>query len=323
MEYRALGSTGLQVSAVGLGAWEIGGAVTLTFERLGAVAHGYGRVDDREAVSLVHRCEDLGINFVDTAPIYGDGHSEELLGRALEGRRDRWIVATKGGHGASDGRAWTDFSEVRILSQVDESLQRLRSDYVDVYLLHGPRPEDIAAGECLRALSKVKAAGKARFVGVSLGSNEVGVELCERKLADVLQQSISLTSPAAIAELLPAARAAGVGIVARGAFASGFLAGAVSAETRFADDDRRSWMDEGYQAQLTDLADRLRELVTPERTLAQLCIRFVLDQPGVSTVIAGSKSLAHMAENAKAADLPALTDAEVEQLRELGFATPQ
>ena len=323
MEYRALGSTGLQVSAVGLGAWEIGGAVTLTFERLGAVAHGYGHVDDRAAVELVHHCEDLGINFVDTVPIYGDGHSEELLGRALEGRRDRWIVATKGGHGATDGRAWTDFSEARILSQMDESLQRLRTDYVDVYLLHGPGPEDIAQGECLSALSKLKAAGKARFVGVSLGRNGVGVDLCERGVADVLQQSIGLTSPSAIAELLPAARAAGVGIVARGAFASGFLAGAVSDSTQFPDDDRRSWMDEGYKAQLTRLADGLRRLVTPDRTLAQLCIRFVLDQPGVSTVITGSKSLAHMAENAKAADLPTLTAEEVQRLRRLGFATPQ
>ncbi len=320
MEYRALGSTGLQVSAVGLGAWELGGAATLTFESLGSIAHGYGHVDDREAIGLVHRCEGLGINFVDTAPIYGDGHSEELLGKALVGRRNRWILATKGGHGASDGQAWTDFSEVRILSQMDESLRRLRTDHVDVYLLHGPRPEDIAQGECLSALSKLKALGKARFVGVSLGRNQLGVELCERRLADVLQQSIGLTSPAAIVELLPAAQAAGVGIVARGAFASGFLTGAISDRTEFADDDRRGWMDEGYKAQLTGFADKLRELITTDRTLAQLCIRFVLDQPGVSTVIAGSKSIEHMVENAGAADLPALTAEEVRRLRELGFS---
>ena len=320
MEYRALGRTGLRVSVVGLGAWEIGGAATLTFERLGAIAHGYGHVDDREAIELVHRCQDLGINFVDTAPIYGDGHSEELLGKALEGRRHRWIVATKGGHGATEGQAWTDFSEARILSQIDESLRRLRTDHVDVYLLHGPTPEDIARGGCLSALSKLKAAGKARFVGVSLGRNDVGLELCQRGVVDVLQQSISLTSTAAIVRLLPAARAAGVGIVARGAFASGFLTGAVSDRTAFADDDRRSWMDEGYKVQLTDLADRLRELVTTDRTLAQLCIRFVLDQPGVSTVIAGSKSIEHMAENAATADLPALTAEEATRLRELGFS---
>jgi len=101
MKYRELGSTGLQVSAVGLGAWEIGGAVNLTFEDLGTIAHGYGRVDDRQGLEAVRRGEDLGINFVDTAPIYRDGHSEELLGKALAGRRQLWIVATKGGHGAT------------------------------------------------------------------------------------------------------------------------------------------------------------------------------------------------------------------------------
>jgi len=320
MEYRPLGRTGLQVSAVGLGGWQIGGTVALTFEGLGTVAHGYGRVDDRKAIELVHQCEDLGINFVDTAPIYGDGHSEQLLGQALQGRRDRWIVCTKGGHGATDGRAWTDFSQARILSQMEESLSRLRTDYVDVYLLHGPKPADIAKGECLDALRKLKAQGKARFVGVSLGGNHLGVELCRRKLTDVLQQAVSLTSPAAITELLPTARDEGVGIIARGVFAAGFLAGGISTATPFPQDDRRSWMNEDYKRQLSSLAGKLRALVSPDRSLAQLCIRFVLDQPGVSTVITGSKSLKHMVHNAKAADLPALSAAETEKLRKLAFS---
>jgi len=319
MEYRALGNTGLRVSAVGLGAWEIGGAVSLTFEGLGTIAHGYGAVDDREAVALIHRCEDLGINFVDTAPIYGDGHSEELLGLALAGRRERWTVCTKGGHGAAGGQAWTDFSEPRILAQIDESLRRLRTDHVDLYLLHGPPPADVARGECLDALRKAKQQGKARFVGVSLGGNQLGAELCRRRLVDALQQSISLAGASAIGELLPAAWEANVGIIARGVFAAGFLTGAVKADTAFPQDDRRSWMNRNYKQELTGHAERLGALVTPDRSLAQLCIRFVLDQPGVSTVISGSKTLAHMEENARAADLPALSAAEQEELHRLGF----
>jgi len=320
MEYRVLGKTGLRVSAVGLGAWEIGGAVNLTFEGLGTIAHGYGSADDRQAVALVHRCEELGINFVDTAPIYGNGHSEELVGRALAGRRERWVLCTKGGHGATGGQAWTDFSEPRILSQMEESLWRLRTDHVDLYLLHGPRPVDVAHGDCLAALQKIKEQGKARFVGASLGGNQLGVELCHRRLVDALQQSISLTGPSAISELLPAAREANVGVIARGVFAAGFLTGAVRADTEFAQDDRRSWMNPNYKQELSGQAQRLAPLVTTSRSLAQLCIRFVLDQVGVGTVICGSKTLAHMEENARAADLPALSPAEQEQLRQLGFS---
>jgi aryl-alcohol dehydrogenase-like predicted oxidoreductase len=320
MKYRKLGRTGLEVSAVGLGAWEVGGAAQLTFEGLGSIAHGYGHVDDADAIDLIHGLEDLGINFVDTAPIYGDGHSEDVLGRALEGRRDRWVVCTKGGHGATDGRAWTDFSRARILSQIDESLARLQMDFVDVYLLHNPRPEDVEKGECLEALEQIKSQGKARFVGVSLGRNEMGVQLCKSGRVDVLQQAISLTSPAPIAQLLPAAREAGVGIIARGVFAGGFLAGGVSDRTEFQADDRRSWMNADYKKQLSTTADGLRALVRPDRSPAQLCIRFVLDQEGVSTVITGSKSLTHMTANAQAVDLPALNEAELEQLRSLGFS---
>jgi len=320
VQHRPLGKTGLEVSAVALGAWEIGGAAQLTFQGLGSIAHGYGHVEDRDAIHLVHRLESLGINFVDTAPIYGDGHSEEVLGRALQGRRDRWIICTKGGHGATRGRAWTDFSRKRILRQIDDSLHRLQMDTVDVYLLHNPTPEDVKKGECLEALEHIKRDGKARFVGVSLGSNRMGVELCRSGRVDVLQQAISLTSPAAIAELLPVARERGIGVIARGAFAAGFLTGGVSARTKFKSDDRRSWMDEGYKQQLSATAESLQPLVRPGRSLAQLCIRFVLDQPGVNTVIAGSKSYEHMVENAKAADLPPLRAEELDQLRGLGFS---
>jgi len=320
MEYRPLGRTGLEVSAVGLGAWEIGGAVSIVLAGRGVVPHGYGSADDRESIRLVHRCEELGINFVDTAPAYGrDGHSEQVLGQALKGRRDRWIVATKGGHGSTEGKLWSDFSKARLLSQMDESLTRLQTDRVDVYLLHNPRPEDIARGECLEALAQLKDQGKARSVGVSLGGNQMGVDLCRRGSVDVLQQAIGLTSPAAIGELLPAARDAGVGVVARGVFASGFLAGVVSDGTEFPEDDRRSWLDAGYREELSARADALRGLVRAGRSLAQLCIRFVLDQAGVTTVIAGSKSVEHMEENARAGDLPPLADEEQDQLRKLGF----
>ncbi len=317
MEYRPLGRTGLQVSAVSLGAWEIGGAVNLTFDKLGTIAHGWGRTDDRVSLDLIGRCRDTGVNFIDTAPIYGDGHSEELVGRALRGCRDAWIVCTKGGHGAEHGRAWSDFSRVRILAQADESLRRLRMDAVDVYLLHGPSRADIERGECLEALQEIRRMGKARFVGVSLGPNDLGCALIRQGAVDVLQQSISLQTPAAIAELLPVAAANGVGIVARGVFGAGFLAGSLLADSAFAADDRRSWQDLAGKRALAAKGAALQALAGGTYTTAQLALLYVLRHPAVSTVIAGTSRWEHMRENIAALQAPPLSADLVRQLEAL------
>lgn len=311
MQYRVLGRTGLQVSAVSLGAWEIGGAVNLTFDRLGTIPHGWGATDDAESMELIKRCRDAGVNFVDTAPIYGDGHSEEVLGLALRDCRDQWIVCTKGGHGAAAGIAWSDFSMGRLLEQVDQSLARLRMDHVDVYLLHGPSAEDIRRGECMEALERIRQQGKARFIGVSIGPNALGVELIRAGAVDVLQQQISLVDPAAASDLLPAAVAGNVGIVARGVFGSGFLAGALAPDAAFAADDRRSWQSPQSRHSLAARAESLRSLTGPSRSPAQLAIQYVLQFPGVSTVIAGTSKWRHMQENIAAPDCLPLTASDL------------
>jgi aryl-alcohol dehydrogenase-like predicted oxidoreductase len=314
MQYRTLGRTGIDISAVSLGAWEIGGAVTLTFEGLGTIPHGWGATDDAASLELIARCREAGVNFIDTAPIYGDGHSEEIIGQALQGCREEWVVCTKGGHGATEGRAWSDFSKDKLFWQMDESLRRLRTDHVDVYLLHGPSAEDIARGECLEALQIMQQQGKARFVGVSIGPNEMGVELIERGVVDVLQQSLSLISPQAAESLLPAAVKGNVGLVARGVFGQGFLPGTVKADQTFHDDDRRSWQSADSKAALAAKAEALRALTGPERSLAQLCVQYVLSLPGVTTVIAGTSKWSHMAENLAALDCPPLTAEELAQI---------
>lgn len=314
MRYRTLGRTGLQVSAVSLGAWEIGGAVTLTFDGLGTIPHGWGATDDAASLDLIARCRDAGVNFLDTAPIYGDGHSEELIGQALAGCREEWVVCTKGGHGAAEGKAWTDFSRDKLLWQLEESLRRLRTDCVDVYLLHGPSAEDIARGECLEAMELMRQQGKVRFVGVSIGPNELGVELIERGVLDVLQQSISLMGAQARERLLPAAVAHNVGIVARGVFSAGFLTGAVRPEDEFGGDDRRSWQSAESKQAVAARAAALRDLTGPRRSLAQLAVQYVLQLPGVSTVIAGTSKWPHMQENLAAPDCPALTEEELARI---------
>ncbi|NPV47278.1 MAG: aldo/keto reductase [Armatimonadetes bacterium] len=317
MQYRTLGRTGLEVSAVSLGAWEIGGAVNLTFESLGTIPHGWGATDDDQSLDLIARCRDAGVNLIDTAPIYGDGHSETLIGQALQDCRDEWVVCTKGGHGATDGIAWSDFSKARLLSQVDESLARLRMDAVDVYLLHGPSADDIARGECLEALEIIRQQGKARFVGVSIGPNAMGVDLIKRGVVDVLQQVISIVNPEARDELLPAAVEHNVGIVARCVFGSGFLTGKVKPDDPFGPDDRRSWQAQESKQALAEKARALTALTGPQRSLAQLAVQYVLQLPGVSTVIAGTSKWAHMQENIAATDCPPLTEEELAQIAAL------
>ena len=311
MQYRMLGRTGMRVSAVSLGAWEIGGAVELTFPKLGRIAHGWGRTDDNTSLQLIRRCHEAGVNFIDTAPIYGNGHSETVIGRALRESRNAWYVCTKGGHGATDGNAWSDFGKARLLTQVDESLRRLQTDHVDLYLLHGPSQEDIQRGECLEALSLIRQQGKTRFVGVSIGPNEMGVALIRSGAVDVLQQSICITDPGACAQLLPAAVEGKVGIVARGLFGAGFLTGAVTTATTFAPDDRRSWQGADYKTTMTERANALRAFTGPRRSPAQLAVQYVLQLKGVSTVIPGTTKWAHMTENIAALDATPLTADEL------------
>ncbi len=314
MQYRTLGRTGLKVSAVSLGAWEIGGAVRLTFNGLGTIPHGWGTTSDDESITLLDRCRHAGVNFLDTAPIYGDGHSEEVVGRALRGCRADWIVCTKGGHGAAGGVAWSDFSKQRLMAQIDQSLTRLRMEAVDLYLLHNPSAEDVARGECLDALGAIRAQGKSRFVGVSIGPNEMGVDLIRRGVVDVLQQSINILDVSAASALLPAAVAGNVGIVARGLFGAGFLAGAAKPDTAFRGDDRRSWMGMDDKRSLAAKADALRALTGPKQSLAQLAIQSVLRLPGVSTVIAGTSKWGHMQENIAALECAPLTEDELQRI---------
>lgn len=317
MRYRELGRTGVEVSEIGIGAWQVGGPLKAHFESLGWISHGWGEVDDAASVDMIRACGEMGINFIDTAAGYGAGHSEEVVGKAIHGQRDRWVVETKGGEGfTDDGHNWKDFSYARLMAQVDESLRRLDTDFVDVYLLHGPSDADIDDGGCLKALEEIKRAGKARLVGISLGPANMGVALLDRGLIDVYQVPLSLTSTGMTDKLIPAAAEAGVGIVARGAFGSGFYAGKVSDRTDFNEDDRRSWQSADAKRSSVAAAEAFRFLEIPGRSLSQACLKFPLSVEGVSTVIPGSKSLEHMRENAAAADAPDLTGEELDRIEQ-------
>lgn len=317
MKYRALGNTGVQVSEIGLGAWQIGGPVRGYFEKLGWIAHGWGSVDDAASIKMMHALADAGVNFVDTAAVYGAGHSEVVVGQAVKGRRQQWIIETKGGEGFHpDGVNWRDFSQAKLLDEINGSLRRLDTDYVDVYLLHSPSDAILAQGECLEALAKIKQSGKARFVGASVSGNQV--PFCvQTGIMDVLQVHVNILSPASVAENLALAEDAGVGIVARGAFGSGFFTGSIDASTAFSEDDRRSWQPAQSKGKSAAVAQAFEFLEIPGRSLPQSYLRYLLALKGVSTVIVGSMNLEHMLENAATPDTPLLTQQEMTRIDEV------
>ena len=318
MKRRLLGRTDFAVSEVGFGAWPIGG------NRYG---NSYGPTDDAEAIRAVRRAVELGCNFFDTADVYGHGHSEQLLGTALAGMRPQVIIATKvGGNfynrdvhpllrervaqaaGVSYAQLAADvplpvthdanFSSDYVRFALGRSLERLRTDYVDLLQLHNPPLQRIDAMETYGVLEELKKEGLIRAYGVSVHTAEEGLAAVNSTMPDTVQVVYNLARRDAESAFFPAARAANIGVIVREPLANGFLAGRYTTESSWDKGDIRSRMPQQYVAQLTALGHRVRELAARTgKTAAQLAIRFVLDNPAVSTVIVGTKSVAQADEN--------------------------
>lgn len=321
MKYRELGRrTGLRVSEIGLGAWGLGGAVhVLPLQGGASYPANYGDVSEDEAQAMLQLAFDAGLNFIDTAPFYGNGRSETRIGRATQGRDDV-IVATKVGVFIDEaGRSLREFSRAIVDRQFDESRRRLGRDVIDIELLHSPTYEEYGSGEALDALHTLKAAGKVRFVGVSINYNDQNPhrEFIERGEVDILEIPLSLLSPQAAA-LLPVAQEHGVGIIARQSLAGGVLSGQITRDTMFGpDDQRRLWNRERVEAQLAQV-ERLAFLWQDgQRTPAQAAQQWVLSQEGVATVIGGAMSRGELGENLALPDLPPLPAAALARVREL------
>ena len=221
---RPLGKTGIMVSEIGLGCWGIGGPV----QRDGVVS-GYGRVDDAESVAMLRRALDQGVNFLDTAPWYGNGHSERLVGEAIRGRREEVILCSKVGIALEDEELIRNYSGDYIMAGYQDALERLGTDYIDVYVLHSPAVEEYDPSG-LAALKELKRRGVIRAFGISFpASHQEGEQfylpLCEREGVDVVQLRFNLVSWAARRTIMPALRALGIGIVCREPFFFGYLTG--------------------------------------------------------------------------------------------------
>lgn len=299
MNYRTLGRTGLSVSEIGLGTLPIGGAFTL-----GNLEFGRGTVADKNSEKMVQVALDAGINFIDTADIYGYGKSEELVGKMAAGKREKVVIATKAGN-RGDEQSWIkDFSSQWLLSACDNSLKRLGTDYIDLYLLHTPDADFMFTEEAFAPLNELKKAGKIRFYGVSVGSAEQGLQYVQSGFGDVMEAQFSLCERGAAEELFPAAQHADMGIIVKAPLMSGLLTGKYSKNSIFPETDfRHRLYPRGRLMQIVDVVDFLRPLAEELKlSPVQLALKYCLARGEISTVIPGAKTAGQILENARAAD---------------------
>lgn len=310
MKTQRLGSNGPDLSVVGYGAWEAGGT-------------DWGPNESEQAViSAIGTALDAGINWIDTAEVYGRGISEQLVGQAVSGRRQEVVVATK----VAPADEGSGFRPEQIASACDASLQRLGLEEIDLYQLHWPDPTGIPVEESWGAMAELQGAGKVRFIGVSNFDREL-IQQCEAiRHVDSLQQELSMLS-LQDRELIRWCREEGTGVVSYGPLAFGILTGAITDETRLPDGDWRiSDPAESHDPDDVDLfaPDTLKEglaIVEAARpiaerlgvSLSQLALAWNWHQPGVTSAIAGSRNPDHVRDNAAAGDLE-LDDATLEEL---------
>jgi aryl-alcohol dehydrogenase-like predicted oxidoreductase len=318
MEYRPLGRSGLAVSAVGYGAWGIGGTMWI-----GA--------DDKESLRALHRAIDLGVNFVDTALGYGMGHSEKLVGKAVRERKETVYVATKI---PPKNRIWPAkrgvpadqcFPASHVVECAERSLWNLNLDRIDLLQLHTWQDEYLDQDGWRDALLGLKAAGKVRLIGISVNDHDPGSALraAASGVFDTVQVIDNIFDPTPARELLPACAAHGVGVIARVPFDEGALAGAVTPDTKFpAGDFRNRYFAGDRKREVHERVQALRGLLGPEAaTLPELALRFCLSQEAVSTVIPGMRRVSSVEANVAAGDGRRLSPKLLEALA--GHAWPR
>ncbi|HVC33354.1 MAG TPA: aldo/keto reductase [Chloroflexota bacterium] len=315
MQYRTLGRTGIKVSEIGLGSWELGGSYFLRDRSsAGNDPAGYTDVVEAEAIATVHWGLERGLTFVDTAPIYGDGESERRVARALAGRPEAVTVETKLGVFAEEGRYRRVFTRDVVLGEFEKSRERLRTDVIEIDLLHSPTREEFGNGESLEALLELKKAGKVRWIGVSSSYDRTHtLELVETGHLDVLQIPLSLMRPE-WTDVLAACRRHGTGVVVREPLYSGYLAGHLDEDTVFRPDDQRSVWGRERHLEHVRRAKLFKFLANADRTPAQAALKWILSFPEVSVVIAGSANRQELAENLAVSDQPAFTVEELERV---------
>lgn len=316
MRYRQLGRTGIQVSEIGYGGWEIGG--------------GWGSRDDGEARRALDLAVDLGVTFFDTALGYGDGHSERLIGQALASKRDRVVIASKippktGRWPVMPHEAASDtFPASWVVECTERSLRNLGTDYLDVQQLHAWTPPYVEQPEWHDALTRLKEQGKVRAFGISANDwDPYGpVSAIESGMVDTVQVIYNIFEQRPAERLLPAALAHNVGIIVRVPFEEGLLTGRFHPGYRFDSGDwRGEWLTEERLAEAWRRVQALTPYLNDDHpTLPALALKFILSHPAVSTTIPGMRHPGHVAANVAASDGKLLSQEELTALAGHAFA---
>jgi aryl-alcohol dehydrogenase-like predicted oxidoreductase len=315
MRYRRLGRTGWQVSEIGFGAWAIGA--------------DWGKVDDADAVAALNRALDLGVNFIDTADVYGDGRSEQLIGRVLKQRGDTTtVVATKAGRRLSPHRA-EGYTATALAEFVERSLRNLGVEAIDLLQLHCPPTAVYYMPEIFGALDDLVQAGKLKHYGVSVEKVEEAIKAIEYPNVKSVQIIYNIFRQRPADLFFDLAQQRDVAVIVRVPLASGLLTGKFRRDTAFDAGDHRLYNRHGeafdvgetfagvpYEAGL-DMVEELRPLVPEGATLAQYALRWILMADAVSTTIPGAKNAGQAEANIRAADLPALSETEMDRLQAL------
>jgi aryl-alcohol dehydrogenase-like predicted oxidoreductase len=312
VEYRELGTTGIQVSEIGYGAWGIGGAQ-------------WGGADDDESIEALHRAIDLGLNFIDTALAYGEGRSERLVGQVVRKRPETIHVATKVPpmNGVWPAPAGVPVDEVfpghYVRACAERSLSNLGLDRIDLLQLHVWSDEWADQGDWRETVEELRATGKIAAFGVSINDHQPAnaLRLIETGAVDTVQVIYNVFDQSPEDALLPACREHGVGVIARVPLDEGGLTGTIGPDTEFAEGDFRAHYFAGDRRR--EVQERVRAIASDlgiaEDAIAETALRFVLSEPTVSTVIPGMRSRRNVERNVAVSDGRGLPDSSREQLR--------
>jgi aryl-alcohol dehydrogenase-like predicted oxidoreductase len=312
MNYRKLGKTGLTVSEVGFGAWGIGKS-------------GWIGASDDESVKALHRAIDLGLNFIDTALGYGDGHSERLVGQLAKERSETIYVATKippnnGQWPAQSGVSVAEtFPAKHVIACTEESLENLGLETIDVQQFHVWSDEWVNQGDWLQAVQKLKEQGKIKYLGVSINDfqPENAIKLIETGVVDTVQVIYNIFEQSPEDQLLPACERHQVGVIVRVALDEGGLTGKITPDTTFEESDFRSKYFRGDRKR--QVYERVQKIASDLNItldqMAETALRYVLSHPAVSTVIAGMRSVRNVERNCQVGDGHGLPREQVEKLK--------
>ena len=314
MQYRTLGKTGWQVSAVSFGAWGIGGS--------------WGLVDDKESLAALHTAIDNGINFIDTADVYGDGRSEKLIGKLLKERSEDIHVATKAGR-RLDPHTAAGYNRDNLTAFITRSLKNLDVERLDLVQLHCPPTEVFYMPDIFGILDDLAQAGKIQYYGVSVEKVEEAIKAIEFPRVQTVQIIYNIFRQRPADLFFKLAQEKQVGILARVPLSSGMLTGKFTQKSTFEEGDHRKYNRQGeafdkgetfsgvdYDRSL-EAVKALRPLVPEGWSMAQFALRWILMQDAVSCVIPGAKRPSQAAENAAAADLPALSSRTIDAIRDI------